>query len=84
MQQQVVLTCRSLTYAQMTKRALDATGVTAAIIRTPQELTARGCGYAARIPEKDLRKALNVLSNVSLRPERVFRVSGTSYIEVKL
>jgi len=84
LQQQIILTCRSLTYAQMTKRVLEATGITTTILRTPQELTTRGCGYAARIPEKDLNKALAALGKASIKPEKAFRQLGSSFSEVKV
>ena len=68
----------------MTKRVLEAAGITASILRTPQELTTRGCGYAARILERDMTKALAALTKASLKPEKVFRQSGLVFSEVKV
>ncbi len=67
-----LLTCRSLTYAQKTVRALERAGITAIVVKVPREISAEGCGYSVRISEKWLSQALMTLKSAGLYPIRIF------------
>ena len=67
-----LLTCRSLTYAQKSARALERAGITAIVVRVPREIAAEGCGYSVRISEKWLSQALVTLKSAGLYPIKVF------------
>lgn len=56
-----LIACRSLTYAQRAARTLERSGITAAVIRMPRELSATSCAYAVRIPERKLAAAQQTL-----------------------
>ncbi len=75
------LTCRSLTYAQRVSRALTAARLRNIVVRTPQELSREGCGYAVRVPDTALSDALNTLAARSLPPRKVYRVTNTGFTE---
>ena len=68
-----LLTYRSLTYAQRTSRLLERAGTGVSIVRTPQEISTEGCGYALKIKERDLERALAVLKASDAYPKRIFR-----------
>lgn len=77
------LTCRSLTYAQRVSRELTAASIQNIIIRTPQNMSREGCGYAVRIPGRALSVAMSVLAAAQLPPRRVYRpLPGGGYEEV--
>lgn len=76
------LTCRSLTYAQRVSRALTAASVQNIIIRTPQNMSREGCGYAVRIQGRALSAAMSVLAAAKLPPRRVYRPAAGGYEEV--
>lgn len=67
------LTCRSLTYAQRVSRVLTAARIQNIIIRTPQNMSREGCGYAVRISERALAGAMSALASAQLPPKRVYR-----------
>ncbi len=66
-----LLVCRSLTYAQRSVRILERAGVTGTLSRVPRSAEKRGCGYCVAVAEKNLKRALSLLSESGLRPERV-------------
>ena len=68
------LTCRSLTYAQRSSRALAMAGVRNTIVRTPAGMSNEGCGYAVRIRAGQLGDAVRILEEKKLMPKRVFQV----------
>ena len=76
-----LLTYRSLTYAQKAAKILERARVYAAIVRTPQELTREGCGYALKVRECDMSKTLSLLKKESASPKKVFEVFPDGRIE---
>lgn len=77
------LTCRSLTYAQRVSRVLTTAGVQNIVVRTPQQMSREGCGYAVRVPERALSGAMSALAAARLPPRRVYRtLPGGGYGEV--
>ena len=67
---QLLLICRSLTYAQRSARALERKGVTAAVSRAPKEASQRGCAYCVIVSGKNGKRALDILRQAELPPER--------------
>ncbi len=80
-----LIVCRSLTYAQRTASALERTGISARILRSPKSVSSEGCSHCVRIQRRDLEPALMVLRRVQLEPKRVFAAqSDGSYTEMLL
>lgn len=80
-----LIVCRSLTYAQRTAEALERSGITAHIIRSPKVIDREGCSHSVKISERNLADALTVLARVGLTPKRIYIVSRDgSYQEVLL
>ena len=80
-----LMICRSLTYAQRTVRAIERVGVSAMLVRLPQELRdGSGCGYCVRIRSTHLRQALNAIRAENLPAVQVFcRSGGGEFAEVR-
>lgn len=77
--------CRSLTYAQRTKAALERSGITAYLLRSPKSIAGEGCSHSVKVSQRNLAAALKVLHRVGLEPVRVFITeSDGSYREVLL
>lgn len=66
------LSCRSLTYAQRTQRALEHAGITAQLIRSPVSISEEGCGYLVKTAAQRLPQALEALRAASLAPLHVY------------
>ena len=49
---QYLIMCRSLTKAQSSARLLESAGITASVVKAPQELSGAGCGYALSLYRK--------------------------------
>lgn len=80
---EVYLTCRSLTYAQSVSRALGAVSIRNMIVRTPQNMSREGCGYAVRVGNSSLDAALEALDARYLPPRRIYRARpGGGFEEV--
>lgn len=78
-----LIICRSLTYAQKTARALERTGISAVILRTPQNLAVSGCGYCVKVSGKRFTDALIALKNTDLYPIKAYaQYTDGSYGEV--
>ncbi len=78
-----LLICRSLTYAQRSVRILERAGVTGTLSRVPKSAEVRGCGYCVVVSGNHLKRAVSVLSESGLRPERVLTQDPDgSYSEV--
>ncbi len=71
--QNVLLMCRSLTYAQRTERLLERAGISGYIQRAPAGASKRGCGYCVRLRQAHLEWAMSVLEQEGFLPERVLR-----------
>ena len=62
---------RSLTYAQRASRVLERKGVTATIVRLPQGISKKGCGYAV-ILRSAVREAIRVLEEQHIPWSQLF------------
>lgn len=81
---QYLIMCRSLTYAQKAARALERAGITAAVIKSPQQLSLNGCGYAVSL-RKRFDEAIAILRKNNLINGKVYRsVAEGEYREVAL
>lgn len=56
-----ILTFRSVTFAQRGESALRKAGIDCSLIRTPKNLSSRGCGYSLRLKERDANEAVERL-----------------------
>lgn len=80
-----LIVCRSLTYAQRTVAALERTGITARVLRSPKSIAGEGCSHSVKISQRSLPEALLVLQRADLAPKRIFITAGAgSYQEVEL
>lgn len=80
-----LIICRSLTYAQRTAAALERSGITARLLRSPRSIAGEGCSHSVKISQRSLPDALRVLRRVGLTPRQIFITAGDgSYQEVEL
>ena len=80
-----LIVCRSLTYAQRTAAALERTGITARVLRSPKSIAGEGCSHSVKISQRSLPEALLVLQRADLAPKRIFITAGAgSSQEVEL
>lgn len=80
-----LIVCRSLTFAQRTAAALERAGIAAHILRTPSQISERGCSYSVKLSQKNLGHALVVLRRMDLTPSQIFITEPDgSYREVEL
>ena len=80
-----LIVCRSLTYAKRTAAALERTGITARVLRSPKSIAGEGCSHSVKISQRSLPEALLVLQRADLAPKRIFITAGAgSYQEVEL
>ena len=80
-----LIVCRSLTYAQRTAAALERTGITARVLRSPKSIAGEGCSHSVKNSQRSLPEALLVLQRADLAPKRIFITAGAgSYQEVEL
>lgn len=70
---QFLLMCRSLTYAQRSVKILGKAGIAASVIRAPKSISTRGCGYCAVVPARHAVRAMKILTDSGMRPEKVYR-----------
>ena len=71
-----LIVCRSLTYAQRTAAALERSGISSHIVRTPAGLSSGGCSYSVRISEKRLTDAREALRRTGIAPVRILQTDG--------
>lgn len=60
--QDAMITFRSVTAATQGAQLLRSAGLSAAMVRTPQSLRRRGCGYSLRLGARSLPAALELLA----------------------
>lgn len=66
-----LLLCRSVTYAQRTKKVLERIGIQCRIVRPNLHLSDGECSYAVRISEVFLAEALDVLKENRIPPQKI-------------
>lgn len=79
----IVVTCRSLTYAQKAAALLERRGIYAAVTKVPQKLRERGCGYGVRLT-RHAREAITLLRSEGLLSGRIYQIEDNGeYREVR-
>jgi len=77
--------CKSLTYAQRTAKTLEQAGVFSSIVKSPTELSARGCGYSVAVAVKKAKRAAEIIRSSKLPQGRVYLEDADgSFREVSL
>ena len=80
---QYLIMCRSLTKAQSSARLLESAGITASVVKAPQELSGAGCGYALSLYRK-FEESVELLRKNKLLNGKLYSRSGNNaYVEVK-
>ncbi len=78
-----LILCRSLTSAQRAAAALERRGISAGIVKAPQHLRNRGCGYALSMTRR-FPEAVAILREQKLLTGRLYRKEENGeYREVK-
>ncbi len=72
----ILLTSKSVTYAQQMKKTLERNGFFAEIVRPDTELTKGSCAYAVNISQKFLPEAIELLRKNRTPPVRVILIEG--------
>ena len=80
----IILTSRSLTFAQKMKSILNSAGIIANIVRPDIEITQNSCAYAVLIQESFLPEAIDHLSKKGIFPVRAFLVAEERYEEIRI
>ena len=68
---QLLLMCRSLTYAQRTAKALERKGITGVVTRAPKSASPNGCGYCVIVSPRRGKQAVRILRDAGLEPVRM-------------
>ena len=77
-----LILCRSLTYAQKAAAVLERRGIRAGVVKAPQRLRDRGCGYALSLTRR-FPEAVAVLREQQLLTGRLYqREDNGDYREV--
>lgn len=69
----VMLTFRSITAASRAAQQLQNAGIQARLLRTPQALRQKGCGYSLRLRGQSLAAAKRLLRGKGLMPQGIYR-----------
>lgn len=80
----ILLTSRSLTFAQKMKAILNSSGIMANIVRPDIEITQKSCAYAVMIQESFLPEAIDILSQKGIVPVSAFLISDDGYEEIRI
>ena len=80
----ILLTSKSLTFAQKMKIILNSAGIIANIVRPDIEITQSSCAYAVLIQETFFPEAIEKLSKKGIAPVRAFLISEDRYEEIRL
>lgn len=79
------ITFRSVTFAQRGERILQRIGLDCTLMRTPKELSQRGCSYCLRIRPGDSMEAVEALKLNQIYFSKVYAVmkdGGVEEIEI--
>lgn len=81
---QYLIMCRSLTNAQKSKKLLEHNGIFGSVVKAPNELSSKGCGYAVSL-RHDMEAALAILKRSGLISGKIYeRAQDGKYSEVVL
>ena len=79
---QYLIMCRSLTNAQKALAFLERKGISAAIIKAPQELNTSGCAYALSLYRRFEEASRLLRNNNMLSGKRYMRYQNGEFVEV--
>lgn len=81
----ILLTSKSVTYAQRIEKTLERNGISARIVRPDTELTRGSCAYAVNISQAFLPEAIEVLKMNKIFPVSVILVERDGvYREIRV
>lgn len=79
---QYLILCPTLTWAQRTQRTLERAGLNASVVKAPQSLSVRGCGYAVSLRRR-FDEAVNILrKNALIKGKIYFREENGEFTEI--
>ena len=78
----IILMLRSLTTAQKAVKILQSSGIFASVTKAPQNMNPGGCTYGAKIAERNLQRALTILSNANIDVRKIIETDGIRSREV--
>ena len=81
MNQDWLITFRSITYAQRAQFVLRSAMMDSRLQRTPKELSGKGCGYALRLREPDGIAAAQLLRQKGVPFNKLFFRTGDGKME---
>ena len=81
MKQSWLITFRSVTFAQKAENALKKVGINCVMLRTPRELSARGCGYCLRLQGRDILAAVGLLAEQQISYGKTYALSENGKME---
>ena len=79
---QYLIMCRSLTSAQRASAFLERKGINASVIKAPQGLSTKGCGYALSLYRSFDEASLLLKNNNLLSGKRFRRLENGDFAEV--
>ena len=79
---QYLIMCRSLTSAQRASAFLERKGINASVIKAPQGLSTKGCGYALSLYRSFEEASLLLKNNNLLSGKRFRRLENGEFAEV--
>ena len=81
---QYLFMSKSLTNAQRNEKILEKNGITAAVVKAPQNLSGSGCGYAVSISRR-FDEALSILKRSNTLTGKIYRREDSGdYTEVRV
>lgn len=78
------VTFRSITLAQTGATVLEKGAIRSRMIRSPKEISDRGCGYSLLVRSKDCVEAAHLLKKANIAGVKFYRVGDQSFSEVRL
>ena len=75
MRKELLITFRSVTFAQRAERALRRGHIATQMQRTPRSLTARGCGYCLRLRATDALSAVAILQDEQIAYGKLYAIN---------
>lgn len=80
-----LLALRSLTYAQKAQEILNRVKIPSRLMRTPSEVSPKGCSHSLRVTSGNICGAVLQLRGEGVKIEKAFATSdGICYIEVEV
>lgn len=81
---QYLIMCRSLTHAQRSSRLLERAGITATVVKAPQELSRAGCGYSLSL-YRHFDEAVRILKKNNMINGKLFqKQENGTFMEITL